>query len=278
MVIMISDRMITTGDMEFEPNAPKIHQLTSSISIMYSGDAHVFAEVHQDLLKEVRRRIEEDPDEWLQVRDVAGMWSRFYTEARMRHAEPNVLGPYGLTRKTLVEKWATIDTGLAEKLMSKMLSYPIPSVEVIIAGVDLRHGYALPTIWQCLDEDTMCADQFSFVSIGTGTRHAEAYLMLANYRWATPNGDALLITYTAKRNAEVAPGVGSDTDIWVIGGNVGQTNVLPDYLVKKLEQEYRKVRSAEDRARQRGRNAVAAFIDQAVEQAAQQISPTNTST
>jgi len=185
MVILISDRMITTGDVEFEPNAPKIHQLTSSISIMYSGDAHLFAEVHQDLRKEVQRRIDENPDEWLQVRDVAGLWSRFYTEARMRHAEPNVLGPYGLTRKTLVEKWATLDADLAEKLMSKMLSYPIPSVEVIIAGVDLRHGYALPTIGNAWMK-TPCAPisfpLFLLAQVRAMLRRISCWLIIAGTR------------------------------------------------------------------------------------------------
>jgi cellobiose-specific phosphotransferase system component IIB len=108
----------------------------------------------------------------------------------------------------------------------------------------------------------MCADQFAFAAIGTGARHAESQFMLSNYSWSMPNGEALLLAYTAKRSAEVAPGVGEQTDVLVIGPQVGQTNPLPKELVEKLEIEYQKVASAEKTARKAARDEVSSFIEQ----------------
>lgn len=259
---MLSDRMVSTGDTEYEPMASKISGLTSSIAMMYSGDAHFFAEVAQDVYTEVHKRIKADPDDWLTVHAVARIWSNAYTEARFRHAEPTVLGPYGLDRKTFAQQALTLDPALAEKLTKAMLNFSVPSVEVIIAGIDQRHGYASPAIWSALDEEIMCGDQLSFVAIGKGARHAEAQFMFANYGYQVPNGEALLIAYGAKKSAEVAPGVGSGTDAIAIGADLGKNYRLPDAMMKKLDIEYRKVKDAEARARKRATTEMSSFLTQ----------------
>jgi hypothetical protein len=260
MILIVSDRMITSADMEYEPEHTKILRLTNSVSMVFSGDASFYAEVVQDVIIEVDRRVAAAPDIWLTVREVANIWSRAFTEARMRHAEVTVLAPYGLNRKSFVEKLGTLDAALTDRLGQDMLKHSVPSVEVIIAGVDLRHGKSSPTIWQGFDEEVMCADTLAFVAIGNGARHAESQFMLASYGFMMPNGEALLLAYTAKRNAEVAPGVGKETDIIAIGPEMGQTSELPAALAARLEEEYKRVVEAEENARKKGREAVNLFI------------------
>src|SRR5437868_4735953 len=58
-----------------------------------------------------------------------------------------------------------------------------------------------------------------FVAAGGGQWHAASQFMFAGYTrwWSFPN--ALSLLYAAKKRAEVAPGVGTGTDLLVIPGN-----------------------------------------------------------
>jgi hypothetical protein len=73
-VFLISDRMITAGDIQFEPQTPKIAFLTSAIAVMASGDSGFHAEVLTDVLKEVVSTVAKEPDKWLYVKDVVDLY------------------------------------------------------------------------------------------------------------------------------------------------------------------------------------------------------------
>lgn len=278
MIILLSDRMITSGDIEFEPPTSKIIALTTSIGMMYSGDSSLFAEIAQELIADVRARIGEDPGHWLRVRDVAFLYAKHWNEARLRRADIDVLAPYGLTRKTYAQDVMKLDPKVSEKISSELEKYSVPTVEVIIAGIDLRYGVSAPapSIYHVFEGSPMCADQAAFAAIGTGGRHAESQFMLAKYAGTVLNGEALLLAYSAKRDAEVAPGVGKETDVFVFGGNVGNFFKLPDILMKKLEDEYQKVRLKDAQVRKKARTEVTRYLGELQREApkAQQVSPT----
>lgn len=269
MILLISDRMITAGDIEFEPPSPKIQPLTTSISIMYSGDSSLFSEVVQDLIADVNERVAAEPDNWLRVRDVAQLYLKHWNEARMRRAEIEILRPLGLERNEFAEQATKMAPGMLDKIMNKLSTFCISGLEVIIAGVDRRLGHPLPSIYHIADESLMCMDQTAFVAIGSGARHAESQLMVAKYYWGVPNGDALLLTYSAKRSSEVAPGVGKETDIVAIGPDVGQSNVLPDGLKKKIEAEYQQLLKRDEASRRKARDAITAYLNDPENRSAQ---------
>lgn len=260
MVILVSDRMITAGDIEFEPQTVKIDLLTTSIAVMFSGDSALHAEVIQDVIIDVNQRVSDEPNIWLNVRDIANCYIKHWNEARFRRAEHEVLAPLGLTRKTYLEKIVSFPPAVIDRVMKSMSDARVPGVEVIIAGVDRRFGKPAPSIYHVADGYAICADQTAFAAIGTGARHAESQFMLAKYSSHTGNGEALLLAYSAKRSAEVAPGVGTDTDILVIGPDTGQHFELPADLKSKVEVEYQDIVKKEREARMDGYKEIDSFL------------------
>jgi hypothetical protein len=72
IIFGISDRMVTAGDIQFEPPQPKIYPLTTSIVAMVSDeDAALHAEILQDLSFDVADRVDKNPADWLEVEFVA---------------------------------------------------------------------------------------------------------------------------------------------------------------------------------------------------------------
>jgi len=95
-----------------------------------------------------------------------------------------------------------------------MLDYRSPHVEAIIAGVDGSGGHIYFTNKDCV----RCHDSVGFAAIGVGGWHADSQFMFAGYaKWASVP-KCLLLSYVAKKRAEVAPGVGQETDMFAIVG------------------------------------------------------------
>jgi 20S proteasome alpha/beta subunit len=260
MIILVSDRMITSGDIEFEPDAVKINLLTTSIAVMFSGDSSLHAEVIQDVIIEVNQCVKDEPNIWLNVRDVANLYIKHWNEARFRRAEHDVLAPLGLTRKSYLDKIVNFPPAIIDRVMKAMSDARVPGVEVIVAGIDQRFGKPAPSIYHVADGYAMCADQSAFAAIGSGARHAESQMMLAKYSSRTGNGEALLLAYSAKRGAEIAPGVGNDTDILVIGPGMGQCFELPADAKEKIESEYQTIVKKDRDARVEGFREIDTFL------------------
>src|SRR5712692_2453156 len=75
IVVGVSDRMITGGDIEFEPPQSKIYPVTSSIVMMIAGESTIQTTLIYAVRGEVNRRIQAKPEEWLYVSQVASMYA-----------------------------------------------------------------------------------------------------------------------------------------------------------------------------------------------------------
>lgn len=73
-LFLASDRMVTTGDIEFEPQQPKIYQLSTSIAVMTAGDIALQTEILQGVYAKVRARIETEPKNWWNLADVTDLY------------------------------------------------------------------------------------------------------------------------------------------------------------------------------------------------------------
>src|SRR5207253_2586377 len=73
-----------------------------------------------------------------------------------------------------------------------------------------------------------------FVSIGNGGIHSSAHFMVESYSHATAYNRALYQTFKAKKRAEVAPGVGAHTDMFLIN-RTGATQITPK-IIEVLEE------------------------------------------
>ena len=71
LIIAASDRMVTSGDIEFEQDQRKIHNLTSAIAIMVAGDLTLQATILHEVQAWANERIANNPTEWILVKDAA---------------------------------------------------------------------------------------------------------------------------------------------------------------------------------------------------------------
>jgi hypothetical protein len=226
--------MITVGDVtEYEPPTPKILGLTSSIVAMLAGDMGLQSELIGDLKDFVNGRIARKPTEWLKVKDVVEWYTFYYSQAKLKRAENQVLMPLGLTRHTYLKE----HPDLSAKLAKELVNYEMPGIETIITGIDTTG----PHIYVTDGVDIRCSDSSGFAAVGTGAWHASSQFMLARHGFNSPLPETLLRVYISKKRAEVAPGVGKDTDMFFIGPQIGSSSSIRQDIIDKLDKIYTKL-------------------------------------
>lgn len=244
-VIAASDRMITAGDVAYEPPVPKIFPLTTSIFALTAGDASATAEIIAHARQAVQRRLAADATTWIGVEEAAKMVSREVVEYRKLRAETTVFGPLGLTFDTFISRMKEMSESWARRITDHAMSFD-PNTWIIVAGVD-DIGFGAH-IW-LIDPMGVAHshDSAGFAAIGSGERHAEAYFMFARHASWRAFPETLVLTYTAKKRAEAAPGVGWGTDMAVVGGLGGYLE-LPYDEIRHLQQIYAEQRKDEEDA------------------------------
>ena len=193
------------------------------------------------------------------VADVAAAYASEYARLRQTRNERTHLTPLGLTTETFAEATGAMSPVLAMQLAND-LKWDRLGCEALICGTD-RHG---AHIFVVNDPGLVdCADNVGFAAIGIGAPHAETILMDARYTRNEPLSTALLLLYTAKRRAEVAPGVGLDTDI-VLLSPFGAPRSVPvsPHIVNQLGNIYADQKQTVAQAQGTAREAIDKFIAQ----------------
>jgi hypothetical protein len=67
-LIGVSDRMLTAGDVEFEPEQSKLWMFSNSMAALIAGDMSIQTQIFRELDIEVKRRILATPNDWVSVR------------------------------------------------------------------------------------------------------------------------------------------------------------------------------------------------------------------
>jgi len=131
-------------------------------------------------------------------------------------------------------------------------------IQTIICGVD-RHGAHLFRVED--DGRAYCNTAIGFTAIGDGEWHASSQFMFAKYTPTWTIARALLLLHTAKKHAEVAPGVGEESDMFFMPPNDG---VMPlnDAIRKALADEFHHVRRAQNHALEESNTLIEKYIDQ----------------
>ena len=259
ILFLVADKMLTAGDIEFEPaKASKIRAVTSSIYVTYAGDSAFFAEIYADLRSCVLGKIALEPHKWLAVKDVVDFYSACRNSLKLKRAEASLLAPLGLDRDSFLVKQKLLNEELASQLSRELINFQVPGLDVIFAGID-ENG---PHIYSIEDEYVQCHDMIGFASIGSGSRHAESQFMLARYSGTSLVSEALFLTYIAKKRAEIAPGVGTETDVYMIGSELGRAFPLQGEAITKLDEAYRLVVDAEASGHGAGQALVKDYIDE----------------
>jgi hypothetical protein len=147
----------------------------------------------------------------------------------------------------------------------------MPAIEAIVAGLDSSGAH----IFVINNNDVTCRDSVGFAAIGAGDWHANSQFMFAKHERTKPLPETLLLTYAAKKRAEVAPGVGAGTDMFTIGPGLGTYYRIPSIIIDDIDGIYKRTRVRAAKSVERANQEVTKYVEQLGQAAAgqQQTSP-----
>lgn len=145
---------------------------------------------------------------------------------------------------------------LVRQLATELINFSMPKLETILTGVDPEgtHLYVVD------GSDVECLDRVGFAAIGIGKWHANSQFMFAGHDRSKPFPETLLLTYAAKKRAEVSPGVGEGTDMFTIGPSLGSYFVISPEILGNLERMYQATRSRERKASVKANTEVNTYV------------------
>jgi hypothetical protein len=234
IVVGASDRMLTSDDIEFQPPRTKVFLITNSIYALTAGNSSMQTELCNRTFKEVGRRIAVTPDKWFKVEDAAEIFSREVITHRRAQISKIVLEPLGLDWNTFVSRQKEMSPDWLSDITDQILKYKL-GISTIISGLDEdgAHIYVVNGMGII-----SCDNSVGFAAIGVGKRHAESEFMFAGHTPYAGFAETMLRTYGAKKRAEVAPGVGKATDMFVIG-SLGAATLIPEEAkILRIDQIY----------------------------------------
>lgn len=271
MIFGAADRMVTAGDIEFESASPKILELTSAIVVLTAGDQNIQMQVYQKAFQVIMRKIAPNPEIWIDVRYAAEIYSQCFYELRNKMIEDSVLSMYGLSFDSYITRQKQMSGKTIEEINERIIeqAYSWGGIKTIITGVDTSAPHVTqdstsPHIFVVKDGEIFCHDKLGFVAVGGGSNHAESHLMLSNFATTMLSSSALLAVHQAKRKAEICPGVGKKTDLFLIGG-LGKfqfiNRMFNKDIIKKLDEFYEEYTDSIEELRIGMDNQIESYLD-----------------
>lgn len=206
MVITVSDRMVSTGDMTltYEQPVKKVTYLSEKIIVLTAGTVH-----EPDLIRQAKAQTQ-DKDNILQVAEIL---KKHFQNIRERHIVDEILRPNAGIQS--FDQWRKEQKGLHDSIVIDLYNditrYKL-GLTLMLAGVDTEGHLILlgdPGTYRS-------SDYLSFCCVGMGDRHAQNVFAWYRYSREFTLNEALYITFEAKKKAEMAGGVGQSTDIIII--------------------------------------------------------------
>ncbi|MES1158500.1 MAG: hypothetical protein ABUL42_01260 [Terricaulis silvestris] len=240
-----ADRMLTAGDVTFQPDIAKIFPISTSIFLMFSGDASLNGELRQSVHSDAIAEFTRVPDKWLSVEFVKDLVVKNFNAIKSKRAEAALLAPMGLSLASFQQILALPQTSdLIQQIARDLINYALPEVSCIVAGVDMTG----PHLYSVHDGKYVCNDGVGFAAIGIGYWHAESELMAAKHCATADSSRTVSAVYAAKRRAEIAPSVGDVTDL-VMVNRLGGYGPVREAVQIKLKELYDERIKSEERAR-----------------------------
>lgn len=193
---------------------------------MVSGDMSLALQLLRETQAPIQKRIEEQPENWWGVQQVAQLYSEAHSRHRASEAARMYLAPLGLTLETFISRQSELDQALVETLRQRLTDYELPGVSLIIAGYDPTG----PHLYVCHGSSIANCEAVGFAAIGSGYWHAESHLMLAKHNPGVVAQQTLWNAFVGKKRAEIAPGVGADTDVVFIEQLGGLQDIRPEII------------------------------------------------
>jgi hypothetical protein len=238
VVIAVSDRMMTSDDIEYKGGQSKVYTFSNVRCLCLSAGV---IDLARTICDDVNKRAGNEKLDDIGL--VARAYADQYGALRRRRAEQLYLSPLGLDAASFLNCQGSMNPDLARETTYGLLDYNI-DLSAIILGVDSSG----PHIYRVDHPGTeTCCDHSGFVSIGSGARQFESLFMSSSYGPQWSMNEALFLAYSAKKKAEVSPGVGTETDIsvcWATG--IGPVD---EGALQGFERLYQQVETAITKAR-----------------------------
>jgi len=234
---------------------------------MTAGNSVFHAEIFRAVNNIVSARITQEPSNWWTVKDVAELYASHRNIAKGNKAENSILTPLGLSRDTFIARQSAMKDEFIAFLTNRILNYNVPDIEAIVTGIDMDGG---AHIFVVNNDNVSCWDNIGFASIGSGSRHAKSQFMFTGHSRNALLPESLLLTYTAKKRSEVSPGVGEETDMFMMGPHLGSYVILNQETMRKLNESYKKMILGEESAQNTAKNEVKRYVDRLAKRATKQ--------
>jgi 20S proteasome alpha/beta subunit len=233
-VIIASDRMVTGNypPVEFEHTKQKTYQITKQCVMLTAGDAlkpiEIILPIKGALFNQKKTTIE----------FITEKTKELYQKLRAEMAENLYLKPRTITKEVFYNRGIGLfPPDLFRIIDSQFTNYNL-RLDLIIAGIDDQGAHVYSVIHPGVKN---CYDTIGFHAIGIGQLHSIQTFIAHQYTNSYNLVEALNIVYAAKKAAEVAPGVGNETDISIIDSKFGIVK-LTDNIVKELSKIYEEVK------------------------------------
>jgi len=225
-VVVASDRMVTWANLiEFEHGVPKLTVAPPSAVVFGAGDALIANMLIERVVRAGTVHT---------VTDLANALSTQYAQMRQERAEADILVARGLNWGAFYGQHAQLQQPIVMMIDQSLVQYNL-GVELLAAGVD-DSGAHLFTVHNPGGKVNR-HDVINFAAIGSGTLHALQSMIGFEHTAKDDLKETVFRVYASKRRAEVAPGVGKDTDLLIV--RAGQVDAVSDAVLKELEELYR---------------------------------------
>ncbi len=214
-IVVAADRMVTAGiplNLEFEPPLSKIEVLEQGCIALASGSLP-FAD---QIITKIKTQTAAQPFSIDKVCEIA---QQSYIALRNKIIdEQKVCAALGKDFQCFREKGASlpqylqVQPNVYQGIFIESKNFNL-GVELLIAGID-DNGIHIANIVH--PGTLICLNKLGYAAVGSGATHALIALHLGGQAKSLKITQTLLSIYGAKYAAEVAPGVGKETDMAVI--------------------------------------------------------------
>jgi len=219
--------MVTHGGItEFEHEKPKISEMSDRVVGLIAGDALR----GNQLVRAIAATI---PGAAATLQSVSGVAGAVYTEQRRLQIEGEIFAPRGISIQQFYQGLQLqMQQQLAFAIDQQVASFNY-GVELLIGCVDDAGGSLIQVVNPGLVSDL---SPIGFGAVGSGTIHALQSMIGFGHTGARALSETVFSVYVSKRRAEVAPGVGRDTDLAIV--NRDGIAYLDKTMLDQLESIY----------------------------------------
>jgi 20S proteasome alpha/beta subunit len=257
VIVGATDRLITYGDfMEYPRHDPKNYRLATHTVALTAGSP-------QDHNSIIARTLPRIPQAGPTVEQIATLYAEEFANLRRLEAERKYLTPRGLSAWTFLNRITNLSPDIAEDLSQKMEKEELGS-SAIIAGIDERG----PHLFLVQDPGVVVQyDYDGWLAIGSGAEHADLLFISEKYHPNCTLDEAFLLTYLAKKRADITPGVGVDTDLFWIAPDLQFQRLTPEHeMVKLVRDLHEAITKQQEELSNAAKGVIKEWVDNAIKE------------